>query len=239
MKTLKPRVSVMYIVKNEEEYFPFSLRSIYNIADEIVVVDGYSEDRTPEIAKACDKVKLLFCDSPDYSVNRNLALDAATGDWLIPMDADLVFYENVNEVVPKLIQSPNVDVYVCWFYHLMKDYFYMQNVADKDPLYCRKFLIRRTPELRWIRPVHEELTGHGPRVADSDLFCVHYGYVKPQREVFKRWVKYAELEGRPGAYNGVCPDTILDDRPLRPFPKEHPEVIRDYIAQKTGGTRAR
>ncbi|HHY47929.1 MAG TPA: glycosyltransferase [Firmicutes bacterium] len=230
----RPRVSVMYIVKDEEEYFPFSLRSIYDIADEIIVVDVGSKDRTPEIARSFAKVKLLTSDSPDFSVNRNLALKEAAGEWLIPMDADFVYYNDVNEVVPRLIQDYTVDVYISWFYHLMRDYFHVQNTADKDPLYCWKFLVRNVPGLRWVNPVHEQLVGYGPKIVDSNLFCVHYGYAKPQREVFKRWVRYAELEGRPGAYDGVNPDTILDDRPVRPFMREHPEVIRDYIAAKTG-----
>jgi len=231
---LKVRVSAMYIVKDEEEYFPFSVRSICNVVDEIIVVDGYSTDRTPEIARSFDKVRLFFCDSPDFSVNRNLALEKATGDWLMPMDADMVFYNDINEAVPRLIRDPNVDVYTCWFYHLMKDYFHMQNSQDRDPLYLRRFfLVRRRPGLRWVRPVHEYLEGTGPNVADSGLFFVHYGYVKPPREIFKRWVRYAKLEGLgDGAYAGTNPDTILDDRPLRPFVRGHPEVIRDYIAQK-------
>ncbi|MEW6226836.1 MAG: glycosyltransferase, partial [Bacillota bacterium] len=114
---LTPRVSAMYIVKNEEEFLPFSIRSIYNVVDEIIVVDGYSTDRTVEIAKSFAKTRrVMYCDSPDYSVNRNLALGPASGDWLMPMDADMVFYNDINTVVPKLIRNPNVDVYTCWFY---------------------------------------------------------------------------------------------------------------------------
>jgi len=234
---VNPRVSAMYIVKNEEEFLPFSMRSIYNVVDEIVVVDGHSTDRTVEIARSFDKTrKVLYCDSPDYSVNRNLALDAALGDWLMPMDADMVFYNDINEAVPRLIRNPHVDVYYCWFYHLMRDPHLMQNQSDHDPLYCREFLlVRRRPGLRWVGAVHERLAGTGPCAADSGLHFAHYGYVKPQREVFKRWVKYAMLEGKgEEAYGGVCPDTILDDRPVRPFTRGHPEVIAEYIRQKVG-----
>ncbi|MDI6638353.1 MAG: glycosyltransferase family 2 protein [Bacillota bacterium] len=233
----RPTVSAMYIVKNEEEFLPFSIRSIYKVVDEIIVVDGYSTDRTVEIAKSFDKTRnVLYCDSPDYSVNRNLALEAATGDWLIPMDADMVFYSDIDEVVPRLIRNPRVDVYYCWFYHLMREPNLMQNRSDYDPLYRREFfLVRRRPGLRWVGAVHERLEGTGPNVADSGLHFVHYGYVKPQREVFRRWVKYAVLEGKgENAYEGVCPDTILDDRPVRPFTRGHPEVIADYIRRRGG-----
>ncbi|MEW5867260.1 MAG: glycosyltransferase family 2 protein [Bacillota bacterium] len=233
----KPTVSAMYIVKNEEEFLPFSIRSIHNVVDEIIVVDGYSTDRTVEIAKSFAKTRrVMYCDSPDYSVNRNLALDAASGDWLMPMDADMVFYNDINAAVPMLIRNPNVDVYTCWFYHLMRDPFLMQNTGDCDPLFRREFfLVRRRPGLRWVGAVHERLEGTGSRVADSGLHFAHYGYVKPQRKVFERWVKYATLEGKgSNAYDGVCPDTCLDDRPTRPFTRGHPEVIADYIRRRAG-----
>ncbi len=233
----RPTVSAMYIVKDEEEFLPFSIRSIHGVVDEIVVVDGHSSDRTVEIAKSFAKTRtILYCDSPDYSVNRNLALRAASGIWLMPMDADMVFYSDINEVVPALIRSPNVDVYFCWFYHLMRDPFHMQNRGDRDPLYRREFfLVRRRPGLKWVGAVHERLKGTGPNVADSGLHFAHYGYVKPQRKVFERWVKYAILEGKgEHAYSGMSPDTCLDDRPVRPFVRGHPEVIADYMRRKAG-----
>ncbi len=235
--TWRPTISAMYIVKDEEEYLPFSIRSIYGVVDEIVVVDGYSTDRTVEIARSFRKTrKILYSNSPDYSVNRNMALAAAEGEWLMPMDADMVFYNDINAVVPVLVRNPNVDVYTCWFYHLMRNPFLMQNVSDRDPLYVRQyFLVRRQPGLRWVGAVHERLEGTGPGVADSGLHFVHYGYVKPQRKVLERWVKYAILEGKgPHAYQGVNPDTILDDRPTRPFTRGHPEVIAEYIQRKLG-----
>ncbi|MGE5585516.1 MAG: glycosyltransferase [Bacillota bacterium] len=230
-------VSAMYIVKNEEEFLPFSIKSIYNVVDEIIVVDGHSTDRTVEIAKRFGKTRtVLYCDSPDYSVNRNMALKAATGDWLVPMDADMVFYRDIDEVVPRLIRNPFVDVYYCWFYHLMREPHLMQNRSDRDPLYRREFfLVRRRPGLRWVGAVHERLRGTGPIVADSGLHFAHYGYVKPQREVFKRWVKYAMLEGKgEHAYEGVSPDSILDDRPVRPFTRGHPEVIAAHMRHRAG-----
>ena len=56
--------------------------------------------------------------------------------------------------------------------------------------------------------------------------------MKPPRAIFRRWEKYARLEGDPDRYAGVDPDTILDDRPVRPFTWEHPEVIREFVRRK-------
>ncbi|MBC7239947.1 MAG: glycosyltransferase, partial [Chloroflexi bacterium] len=45
------------MVLNEEEFLPYSIRSIYNVVDEIVVVDNGSTDRTLEVARSFAKVR--------------------------------------------------------------------------------------------------------------------------------------------------------------------------------------
>lgn len=234
--TRRPTVSAIYIVKNEEEFLPFSLRSIQGVADEIIIVDNGSTDHTVEIARRFPRVKLLFSSvQDDYSALRNLGLREARGDWLLPMmDADCVFYDDINEAFPRLLANPDADAYLFWYYHLLGDYFHVQNQSDHDPTYQRIMLVRNRPGLHWVGVVHEHLEGIGPNVLDSGLHYVHYGYVKPQRHIWERWVKYARLEGRPGVFDHLDPDHILDGCPVQPFRRQHPEAIREYVRQKTG-----
>lgn len=227
-----PRVSAVYVVKNEEEYFPFSVQSIYNAVNEIVVVDNGSTDRTPHVARGFPKVKLLSSTDEDFSTLWNLGLAHLTGDWFMFLAADEVFYPDLAEVLPRLTSAPDVDAYYCWFYHLMRSYWYMQNSSDRDGLFYRTFLVRRVPGIHFEGRVHERLVGIGPHVVDSNLHFVHYGYAKPQREVFRRWKLYARYEGQEHIYDGVDPDHILDDRPLNPFTHGHPPVIADYVERK-------
>lgn len=226
---MRSRVSALYVVKNEEEYLPFSLRSIHAAVDEIIVVDNGSTDGTAEIAAGFPKVKLMRSSLEDFGALRNLAIDHCSGDWFIKIDADEVFYPDLADALPRLVANRHVDAYTCWFYHLMRSYWYMQNESDRDPLYRRLFLVRRRPGVRFEGLVHERLVGLGPNIADSGLHYVHYGYVKPAREVFKRWLHYARLEGIERIYDGVDPDHILDDRPLHPFTRRHPPVIAGYV----------
>lgn len=235
----RPTLSALYIVKNEEEFLPFSLRSVQDVADEIIIVDNQSTDGTVEIARRFPGVKIIFADIQDnYSALRNLGLQQARGEWLMPMmDADCIFYNDIKQVVPRLIQSPLADAYLFWYYHLLGGYFQVQNKSDHDPTYQRIMLARNRPGMHWVGAVHEHLEGIGPHVLDSGLHYVHYGYVKPQRHIWERWVKYARLEGRPGVFDHLDPDHILDGCPVRPFDREHPEVIRDYVWHKTGRYR--
>ncbi len=224
-----PTVSASYMVKNEGEYLPFSIRSIYDAVDEIIVVDNGSTDDTVKIARQFDKVRLYSSDAGDFSTLRNLTLDYATGDWILVMCADEVFYQDINSVLPDLVRNQGVDAYLCWYYHLMRSYYYMQNRLDQDPEYQRIFLFRKTPEAHYVRPVHQHLTGIGPQIVDSGLHYVHYGYVKDTHAIHERWKLYARLEGTPGLFDCLDPEHLLDDRPLYPFTGEHPEAIRAYV----------
>ncbi|MBC7339370.1 MAG: glycosyltransferase family 2 protein [Firmicutes bacterium] len=235
----RPTVSANYIVLNEEEFLPYSIRSIYNVVDEIVVVDNGSTDRTLEVARSFAKVRIYHSDARDFSALRNLALSHCRGDWVMVMCADEVFYRDVEEVVPRLVRDPEVDAYTCRYYHLMRSYYYMQNCCDHDERYRRIFLFRRRPGVRYERPVHQVLVGIGPHVRDSGLYYVHYGYTKDPVLILERWKLYAELEGNPGIYDQLDPQHILDDRPLHPFRRPHPEVIRDYIEKKAAERAAR
>lgn len=85
---IRPRLSVYLIVKNEERFIGQCLASIKPIADQIVVLDTGSTDRTVEIAResGAEIHSFTWCD--DFSAARNAALQHVTGDWVLALDAD-------------------------------------------------------------------------------------------------------------------------------------------------------
>jgi GT2 family glycosyltransferase/glycosyltransferase involved in cell wall biosynthesis len=82
------RLSVCLIVKNEERFLAQCLKSIRGFAAQTVVVDTGSTDRTVEIARefGAEIYSFPWCD--DFSAARNAALEHATGDWVLMLDAD-------------------------------------------------------------------------------------------------------------------------------------------------------
>jgi glycosyltransferase involved in cell wall biosynthesis len=80
------RLSVAVIVLNEEERLRPCLESVV-WADEIVVVDAGSSDKTVEIAHAFTD-RVLFHAWPGYAAQKNFALDQCRGEWILSVDAD-------------------------------------------------------------------------------------------------------------------------------------------------------
>lgn len=94
----KIKLSVVLATRNEEANLAKCLDSVKDIADEIVIVDQYSTDKTLEVAK---KFKARVIQKPhqeNFHIFKNMAIDAAKGDWILQLDADEV-------VSPKLAQE--------------------------------------------------------------------------------------------------------------------------------------
>lgn len=86
----KIKLSVVLAVYNEEANIDRCLESVKGIADEIVVVDGQSTDKTVDIAKKYSARVIETTNKPNFHINKNLAIDTAKGDWILQLDADEV-----------------------------------------------------------------------------------------------------------------------------------------------------
>src|SRR5215471_3295298 len=81
------RLSVCLITLNEERNLPRAVRSVQGIADEVVVVDCGSQDRTQEIARAYG-AKVVTRRWSNFAEQKNFAAAAASNDWILSLDAD-------------------------------------------------------------------------------------------------------------------------------------------------------
>jgi glycosyltransferase involved in cell wall biosynthesis len=80
-------LSVTIITRNEQATLRRCLQSVA-WADEIVVLDSGSSDDTLRIARECGAKVHVAADWPGFGPQKNLALDFATGDWVLSLDAD-------------------------------------------------------------------------------------------------------------------------------------------------------
>src|SRR5262252_371150 len=98
------RISVCMITKNEEKHLAQALRSVEGVADEIVVVDCGSVDRTQEIAR--EHGAKVFCRAwTNFGDQRNYAAAQAEGEWIFALDADEALSDGLRETLREWKQS--------------------------------------------------------------------------------------------------------------------------------------
>lgn len=81
------KISGVVIALNEESCIEACLRSLALVADDLLVVDSHSTDRTREIAAQCG-ARVIERDWPGYRSQRAFAHAAAAHDWILTLDAD-------------------------------------------------------------------------------------------------------------------------------------------------------
>jgi len=105
-----PRLSVALITFNEERNLAACLRSVA-FADEIVIVDNASSDRTQEIAREFGARVLEVADWPGFGPQKNRAIEACTGDWILALDADERVEEPLRAEIEQVLERAAFDVY--------------------------------------------------------------------------------------------------------------------------------
>src|ERR1700735_889335 len=98
------RLSACLIVKDEETHLPECLASI-GFCDEVIVVDSGSTDRTVEIARASGAT-VLEHPWEGFAAQRNIALDAAHGEWVLEIDADERVTPQLRDEIVALVADP-------------------------------------------------------------------------------------------------------------------------------------
>ncbi|WP_238649593.1 glycosyltransferase family 2 protein [Paenibacillus piscarius] len=162
-------ISVCMIVRNEEHSLPRCLSSVGSLADELILVDTGSTDRTKEIAASFGAVLYDFNWIADFAAARNFAFSKATKEYIFWLDADDYLAEEDQERFRLLKQSLPGDVNsVNMQYNLAFD-------GDGRVVTSlrRNRLVRRSCGFRWIGPVHEYLEVCGPSLS-SDVCVTHH-----------------------------------------------------------------
>ena len=104
---MTPRLSVTVITWNEEERLRRCLESV-TWADEIVVVDAGSDDKTVEIARGfTDHVVVRPWEG--FAPQKNFAIARATGDWILSLDADEEVPAELAAEIRRVIAAPTAD----------------------------------------------------------------------------------------------------------------------------------
>lgn len=97
------KLSLVLATYNEEKHIGECLSAVKAIADEIIVVDGSSKDRTREIAKEYGAKVIKKGNPKIFHINKQIALEAAKNEWILQLDADERVTKELADEVVKLI----------------------------------------------------------------------------------------------------------------------------------------
>lgn len=103
------KLSVTLAVFNEEKFLGKCLDSIKDIADEIVIVDGSSTDNTVTLAKKYKAKVITTTNKTNFHINKKMANDAATGEWILQLDADEVVSPELKKEIKENIDSNPIE----------------------------------------------------------------------------------------------------------------------------------
>jgi tetratricopeptide (TPR) repeat protein len=184
-----PSLSVCLIVKNEERHLARCLASIRDLADEIVVVDTGSSDRTVEIAQAHGARVCHFTWQDDFSLAKNFSIEQATGDWILSIDADESIAVRDHAVIRETLERSDLDAVLVPQRHYLTEgvvligwqpcpggYDEGRPYAGYIDVACRR-LFRNEPRLRFRNRVHEELVSTDakrPLRDGADRWVIHH-----------------------------------------------------------------
>ncbi len=102
------RLTAVILAKNEEENLPGCLESVQKLADEIILIDDYSSDKTAEIARKAG-VRIYSRKLDNFSSQRNFALEKVKSSWVLFIDPDEEVSPELAQEMKKAIQSNKFD----------------------------------------------------------------------------------------------------------------------------------
>ena len=159
-------LSICMIVKNEENVIDRCLSSASKIADEIIVVDTGSSDKTIEIARKFTNHIYSFNWCDDFSAARNFAFEKATGEYLMWIDADDVISKTDIKKILKLKENLTADTY------MLKYQIAFDENGKPTFEYFRERIVKNTVQAKFKGFVHEAITPFG-QIVYEDIAIQH------------------------------------------------------------------
>jgi len=149
---MMPKISVCIIAKNEQKYIEDCLKSVKPIANEIIVLDTGSTDKTIEIAsKYANVYKTEWKD--DFSKARNECLSYAKGDWILYLDADEILTEYTQQNLLSFLASQNLNKASVFYFKVYK----LQANEYAITSFFKSAIFRNGLGINFISPLYEYL----------------------------------------------------------------------------------
>jgi len=193
--TTKQKLTVGYITQNDSDWLILSLESIEHIADEIVIIDGGSDqshvDRLNKFIDGKDKYKWVYNKYPgNNGLQYSQILKYATGDWILILDSDEVVNDNAHMLLEYLTKDK--DAYAIKMNHCINDLAHIDSTyagtPKMDPTYQHYSplrLFRNNGKITFTPVEHSSLIGITQETCGliDDVTIWHYGKAKAMMDL--------------------------------------------------------
>jgi len=156
------KISVAIATYNEEENIAKCLKAVKDWVDEIVVVDGSSTDKTREIAKKLGAKVIKTTNKPIFHINKNIAINACHGDWILQLDADEIVPPQLRDEILSVVKQESKINKPIAYWLKRKNYFlgrYLKKGGQYPDPVIRFF--RKGKAILPAKDVHEQMTVNG------------------------------------------------------------------------------
>lgn len=239
------KLTVCSVVKNDSFWLKIMLKSIKDLADEIIIVDDNSTDNTKDMIKELDNPNIqhyVYGFGQHFGNGRQYANDKATGDWVLWLDADEVIHENDIEQLRKFIEDAEkedkFDVCHLEYIHFIENFGHIDNseclhqgfyrlYKHHDGIILNKRKNHALPQYEW----------KGVALCFAARIW-HLGYIRGMRKIQERFYRNYHMseihhpifqaKWRDWHYYGDYPKKKIDPRII-------PQVIKDAFHMQLGG----
>src|SRR5262245_23573137 len=192
------RLTACFLTRNEEANIARALQSVAAVADEMLVVDTASTDKTAAIAAQLGADVRQFDWHEDFAAGRNFALAQARGDWLLWMNADEELLPPSHADLASALAKDDVFGYFVTLQNLV--------AGDRPDLFTETAdlrLFRRRPDARFIGRLHprfepgfvETVRREGKKILRAPITLRSHAALTPRTEAKLRWTaRLLELE---------------------------------------------
>ncbi len=188
-----PTVSVVTTAYNEESRLSRTLSSVSSWADEIIVVDSSSTDKTASVAKKFTEKVFRQPNYPMLNKNKNFGFGKATGDWILCLDSDEEIPKELADEIRLTIREDKKKAYV-GYWIARKNIIFGKWIAHGIWWPDRQLrLFRRASGSFPCKHVHEYLTVDGPMGELIEPY-IHYNYESVAQYLHKMSTIYTESE---------------------------------------------
>ncbi|HRN70469.1 MAG TPA: glycosyltransferase family 2 protein [Candidatus Woesebacteria bacterium] len=186
------KLSLCIATFNEEAFIKYPLDSAIDLVDEVIIVDGGSEDKTVEIARSYgQKVTVIPSDNPKmFHINKQKAIEQARGEWILQLDADEALSDDLKIEIMSIISSDNAQD----GYWIPRKNWFLNRFLTKGGIYP-DYTIRLYKNGKAHFPcksVHENVEIKG-EVSYIKADLLHYADPNFERYL-QRWNRYTSLD---------------------------------------------